>query len=515
MDGNTKQFTYNAKNRLIEVDTAGNITRYQYNSDGIRTEQSTGLETTGYVVDSNRDYAQVLQESVNGAEIVSYTYGDDLVSQTRDAATHHYHYDGLGSTRYLSDASGTLTDRYDYEAFGQLLNETGSTENRYRFAGEQLDSGLDQYYLRARYYNQYAGRFTQMDTWMGNNSDPVTLHKYLYGNVDPVNVVDPSGHFGLTSIGVASNIQVELSMLQVDVGLNLLDAALNPDSAHGSNMLLGLVSIGGPSAFKLLRVLSSKFRKACNSFDGETLVATEFGLVPIIDIKIGDRVWAYDEKTGDNSLQEVVHLIFGEGTKELIDITLENGEILTATAEHPFYVDKEWVNASDLVGGSNLLNLNGESVAIKLVKSYSQEQNVYNLTVANDHTYYVGNSEVLNHNAQKVCRIDKLLFGRTKPKLVTNPKHKAGKSSGGRLAAIQPHDSDYVFQRAIQSASSPKKWYAKSTDGKSIYYYQENAKDATAHFSSSTGDIKSDLKWNRIPNEVKRALGFNDVGKAL
>ncbi len=192
---------------MVETDNAGGITNYHYNADGIRTGQTTGLETTGYVVDSNRDYAQVLQESVNGAEIVSYTYGDDLVSQTREGETHHYHYDGLGSTRYLSDASGTLTDRYDYEAFGQLLNETGTTENSYRFAGEQLDQILDQYYLRARYYNQYAGRFTQMDTWMGNSADPVTLHKYLYGNSDPINFTDPTGNFSLASISVGIQIR--------------------------------------------------------------------------------------------------------------------------------------------------------------------------------------------------------------------------------------------------------------------------------------------------------------------
>ncbi|MEE9426376.1 MAG: polymorphic toxin-type HINT domain-containing protein [Methylococcales bacterium] len=355
------------------------------------------------MVDSNRDYAQVLQESINGTEIVSYTYGDDLVSQTRDAATHYYHYDGLGSTRYLSDNSGTLTDSYDYEAFGQLLNETGSTENRYRFAGEQLDQNLNQYYLRARYYNQYAGRFTQMDTWMGNNADPVTLHKYLYGNVDPVNFIDPSGNFGLTSIGVASNIQVELSMLQVDVGLNLLDAALNPDSAHGSNLLLGLVAIGGPSAFKLLRVLSSKFRKACNSFDGDTLVATEFGLVPILDIIIGDRVWAYDEETGDKSLQEVVHLIQGEGLKELVDIQLMSGEVITATAGHPFYIPEEegWLEAGELNIDDVLLNLTDSTTLITDIRQYTELAKVYNLTVANDHTYYVGENGVLSHNANR------------------------------------------------------------------------------------------------------------------
>ncbi len=64
--------------------------------------------------------------------------------------------------------------------------------------------------------------------------------------------------------------------------------------------------------------------KAChNSFDGQTLVATKQGLIPIEDIKIGDRVWAYNEANQTKSLQEVTHLIRGEGNKTLTDITLQ------------------------------------------------------------------------------------------------------------------------------------------------------------------------------------------------
>ncbi len=122
----------------------------------------------------------------------------------------YYHYDGLGSTRYLSDESGTITDSYDYEAFGQILNETGISENDYRFAGEQLDENLDQYYLRARYYNQNSGRFTQLDTYMGDNNNPITLHKYLYANADPVNGIDPSGRVTLIGLSTAGRSQASL-----------------------------------------------------------------------------------------------------------------------------------------------------------------------------------------------------------------------------------------------------------------------------------------------------------------
>lgn len=161
LDGNSKTYSYNAKNQLIETSNAGVTTSYQYNSDGIRTAQTTGLETTQYVVDTNRAYAQVIQELANNSKTVSYTYGDDLISQTRNGNTNTYHYDGLGSTRALSDVTGAITDSYHYEAFGEVLSVTGATENTYLFAGEQFDSNLDQYYLRARYYDQGIGRFTQ------------------------------------------------------------------------------------------------------------------------------------------------------------------------------------------------------------------------------------------------------------------------------------------------------------------------------------------------------------------
>ena len=117
----------------------------------------------------------------------------------------------MGSTRALTDSTGTTTDAYNYEAFGELLNSTGASENSYLFAGEQFDQGLDQYYLRARYYDQGIGRFTQQDTWMGNNQDPITLHKYLYANADPGNMIDPTGNFSLGSLMSAINIAGRLA----------------------------------------------------------------------------------------------------------------------------------------------------------------------------------------------------------------------------------------------------------------------------------------------------------------
>src|SRR5208283_3194763 len=84
-------------------------------------------------------------------------------------------------------------DSYDYDAFGNLTNSTGSTPNVYLFAGEQFDPALSLYYNRARYLNTATGRFWSMDTYEGDDEVPLSLHKYSYTQVDPVDGLDPSG----------------------------------------------------------------------------------------------------------------------------------------------------------------------------------------------------------------------------------------------------------------------------------------------------------------------------------
>jgi RHS repeat-associated protein len=97
--------------------------------------------------------------------------------------------------------AGAVTDTYTYDAFGNLLARTGATPNEYLYAGERFDPHLGLYRLRARYMNPATGRFQTMDSFEGEQSDPASLHKYLYAGDDPVNNIDPSGHSYLALAG--------------------------------------------------------------------------------------------------------------------------------------------------------------------------------------------------------------------------------------------------------------------------------------------------------------------------
>lgn len=116
----------------------------------------------------------------------------------------YYLYDGLGSTRALADEAGEITDSYEYSAYGNELNQSGTTANTYRYTGEQLDEETGLYYLRARYLDPVTG-FTQLDTYQGRMQEPVTLHKYLYANGSPGMFTDPSGNMSLGELMSAVN----------------------------------------------------------------------------------------------------------------------------------------------------------------------------------------------------------------------------------------------------------------------------------------------------------------------
>jgi len=228
-------YSYDFQNRLIEVNDSVSSVAYAYDSDGIRTQSIVnGNDVTRYIIDKNRPYAQVLEErDSSDALVVSYVYGDDLISQNRGGVDFYYHYDGQLSTRALSDSSEAVTDTYSYDAFGDLLAQTGITQNNFLYTGEQYDPNVGFYYLRARYYDAGVGRFTTTDPWQGSVFDPASLHRYLYAGADPVNKWDPSGKVTLgetivvTGYMSARSLMVWLSVAAI-IGVTIVEYTRQP-----------------------------------------------------------------------------------------------------------------------------------------------------------------------------------------------------------------------------------------------------------------------------------------------
>ena len=134
-------------------------------------------------------------------------------------------------------------------------------------------------------------------------------------------------------------------------------------------------------------------------FVSGTLVTTEDGQEPIEEIEVGDKVLSEDETTGEVAVKTVTETYINE-TDELIHIGV-NGETISATPTHPFYVDKlGWTLARSLRAGDVLVLSNGELVTVEWVQHEILESpiKVYNFEVEDFHTYFVGENGIFVHN---------------------------------------------------------------------------------------------------------------------
>jgi RHS repeat-associated protein len=170
--------------------TPGATSTYRYDGLGRRIEKIGNGQTRRYVYDGE----DILLE-YDGSNVLQarYTHGpgiDEPIAMTRGGANYFYHQDGLGTVTELTDSTGVTAQSYAYDAWGNVLEQTGSIENPYTYTGRELDIETGLSYYRARHYDQRIGRFLQKDP-IGFAGGDVNLYTYVGNN--PMNRVDPKG----------------------------------------------------------------------------------------------------------------------------------------------------------------------------------------------------------------------------------------------------------------------------------------------------------------------------------
>ncbi|MCG8668324.1 MAG: HINT domain-containing protein, partial [Pseudomonadales bacterium] len=141
----------------------------------------------------------------------------------------------------------------------------------------------------------------------------------------------------------------------------------------------------------------------CSSFLGDTEVVTDSGLVPIKDLDVNDLVLSRHDVTYTDNFNPITKLHSRSVSSYYMVIVGTN--IIYTTEEHPFWVQGEgWVKASELEFGNAVATNTGDTL-IKGVSKIDKEAQVFNLTVANDHTYFIEEPGLWVHNANSACDI--------------------------------------------------------------------------------------------------------------
>ena len=163
-------------------------------------------------------------------------YGDPITPQTVKAGygfidngiieknLYFYHPDHLGSSSYITDREGRITQHTEYIAFGEVLFEEHSTSRTmpYLFNGKELDTETGLYYYGARYYDPRVSLWLNTDPLSGYNPiqetehyidgqhnngvfNPMNHNTYGYTYNNPVIYVDPTGKQAYFIHGTSSN----------------------------------------------------------------------------------------------------------------------------------------------------------------------------------------------------------------------------------------------------------------------------------------------------------------------
>ncbi|TKJ19010.1 DNRLRE domain-containing protein [Blastococcus sp. CCUG 61487] len=396
--------------------------------------------------------------------------------------------DWTGLRHQTADEFGNLTDlnTQGSNIGGRIVTagQAPAKDGRYGWLGgkqRSADALAGVLLMGVRLYDPATGRFWSRDPSPGGNA---TAYDYCSG--DPVNCVDLDGQWGMPKIlkkamkKVAKVSEVVATVVPGPIGAAagaisagayaatgnkrkafemgvVAAAAMVPGGGAAAKAGFAAARAGGRVASKIGASVN-KLSK-CNSFTPETAVLMTDGTTrPISDVQVGDLVAARHPLTGELTAQPVLNVIVGRGDKHLIEVTtarapssdgrtedLPGSDTWIATANHPIWVEGPgWTDAQDLRVGDATIGATGVPLVITNVVDYGwvAGRTVYNLAVANVHTYLVGSHQVgtLVHNSS--CQvIDPAVVRYTQSsakKTFRDGQSVAGLAAGLRSGKISP-----------------------------------------------------------------------------
>jgi RHS repeat-associated protein len=169
---------------------------------------------------------QPVAEVTSGGVYRAYVYdqgGRQVAQQSSDGLFYWVQTDHLGSGRKVTDLSGNVVYRGEFDAHGQTLLEIGSVWTiTNKFTGYERNWTTHVDYAKARGYNRYRNRFLSPDPLGIGAPDPTnpqSLNRYSYIGNDPINNVDPSGLLACYIDGIESSCDMAFGMLGSGAGV--------------------------------------------------------------------------------------------------------------------------------------------------------------------------------------------------------------------------------------------------------------------------------------------------------
>lgn len=220
--GGGRTYQWDLASRLASYQEGQSTVSFTYDAFGSLLSRTQGSLVKNYVW----NYALRLPSvsvAKEGESIKRYYVhtpnGSLLYSlEATDNVRRYYHFDEMGSTLFLTDDGGAVTDSYAYTPYGKLTGATGVSDNPFTFGGKfgvMREPATGLYYMRARYYDSATGRFLSRDPAGFSLLDPRSLNSYQFVLENPLRFIDPGGTCpppvapDLSSLGAGFSVDVQ------------------------------------------------------------------------------------------------------------------------------------------------------------------------------------------------------------------------------------------------------------------------------------------------------------------
>ncbi len=204
VDGQTTLFEYDVLDQLIKVFYYdGSFESYTYDPLGRRIAKTDRLgQITHYFHDGTNVLFELDQNGITKKRYTALPRYDYWLSYHKDGQSYYFHKDGLNSTSEMTDNLSNVVASYSYSAYGEITNQTGVLDNTYTFTGRDWENESGLYQYRTRYYDPNYGMFITKDKYPSNLFNPLTFNLYAYCQNNPLNYLDPTGEFVITTLAV-------------------------------------------------------------------------------------------------------------------------------------------------------------------------------------------------------------------------------------------------------------------------------------------------------------------------
>ncbi len=386
---------------------------------------------------------------------------------------------------------------YSYDASGNIMRIHDAVEN-----SASANYSYDHLSRLARAQGSYGQKFYEYDA-LGNIFEKDKLN-YVYGE-------NGAGPHAVTSLSDGSTFDYDRNGNMVEMVKSGVANAYDYDQENRLTQVTKDGQVASEYAYdgdggrtkKIVHEIGAASMEETCFLPGTPILMADGTSKPIEQIKEGDKVVSFNEKTGEKGIGSVTQKFEHENTDRYLIVN----NTLRVTSNHLFYNEGKWKKIYDLSVGDALLGkgLNTRRIFnIKKIKA-RKSQRLYNIEVSKHHNYFAGGYLVHNKMSFGSLLFDSKAVDSGSALVASESTTKTTHYVGSLVERSGVVVTKFIYLGGTRIASITTNPIAQST----LNYYHADHLGGTNLVTSSEGELKELIEYEPF-GEMSRHEKYGD-----